>query len=439
MYNLVMLQSSIRMLGLIATLVNAGLSFASQSVQADPHSEKTRLVVPLVIELLVPGGALPFECSLIRGSISEDSWRAEIHNGDEAIECNDVIVSQHTDGVELVWDVVITFAHYDTVLGWTMIQNSDDHSYRGAGALTKVRPSGTNKIPILVRSGERFHHIERSSERKEFAGRWRVLFSSSTEPAIAVFDVTEDGLANGTFLTTTGDYRFLAGRVDGANLHLSVFDGAHSFLFHAKMLPDGSIAGDFWSGNWWHETWTATRDESAQLPDAFEGTSWVVGNSIDDLVFSDLDGKMKSVAKLLDEQGGSVRVLEIFGTWCPNCTDAARDLRTLQVKYKDRGFTVLGLAFEHTEDLQRSTRMVRAYKDRFDLDWPILVAGLSNKAKASKVLPFLDRIRTFPTLIFLDEHNMPIAIHAGYTGPATGEAYKKMMKEFETLIESNLK
>ncbi|PHQ79635.1 MAG: hypothetical protein COB69_07505 [Phycisphaera sp.] len=428
-----------------AFLCYAGPSSEPNGVASDPYNQHD-----LVIELLVPGGPLPFECFLAQHK-PDMTWSADIYNGTEVIGSgDDVEVVRHSDGIETVWDVQINLAHYDTVLTWTMIENPASTSYRGSGVLKKVRPSGTYEIQILVReatggswksrrsSNTRFLPIESAATKADFVGRWRAEFSSSKEPAIAVFDVDDDGFATGTFMTTTGDYRYLAGRVDGDLLRLSVFDGAHSFLFHAKMLPDGSIAGDFWSGNWWHETWTATRDDDFQLPDAFAGTSWVEGETIDDLVFSDLDGKPQSVTELLDKQGGSIRVLEIFGTWCPNCTDAARDLKTLQEKYGDRGFTVLGLAFEHTDDMQRSTRMVRAYKERYGLDWPVLVAGLSSKKKASLVLPFLDGVRTFPTLIFLNEHNEPLAIHAGYTGSATGDAYEDMIQKFTSIIENNL-
>jgi hypothetical protein len=62
-----------------------------------------------------------------------------------------------------------------------------------------------------------------------------------------------------SFLTPAGDYRHLAGRVDGDLMRLSTFDGAHAYLFHARMQPDGTIAGDFWAGNWHHATWTAVR------------------------------------------------------------------------------------------------------------------------------------------------------------------------------------
>lgn len=435
---------------LIHVVLLAGLfpAFAQAEERFDPQEQHI-----VIVELLVPGGALPFECDL-QQSAQDDPWYAAISNGEEVIGCRDVDVTHHTIGHDEVWDVRINLAHYDTVLRWTMIYSSDQQAFRGGGTLRKTRPSGRVEIPLSIRgpvqqgswqsrssSPERFLPIEplgQWASKNDFSGRWRVNFSSSDDPAIGVFDVDDAGFVNGTFLTKTGDYRYLAGRVDGTKLRMSCFDGAHAFLFHARMLEDGTLRGDFWSGTWWHETWTASRDDSISLPDAYESTEWLGDSSMADLVFVDEGGQPKSLGDALEQLGGKVRVVEVFGTWCPNCIDAAKDLKHLEDKYHDRGLRVLGLAFEHTEDLSRSTGIVRAYKQRYGLDWPVLIAGLSDKEAASEALPVLDRIRTYPTLIFLDENNELIAIHAGYTGPATGEAYDQMIASFERLIESNL-
>ncbi|MCA9304027.1 MAG: TlpA family protein disulfide reductase [Phycisphaerales bacterium] len=272
------------------------------------------------------------------------------------------------------------------------------------------------------------------TEWDDFSGRWSVAFESSTDNAIGIFKVSSTREAIGTFLTTTGDYRYLAGRVDGNLMRLSAFDGAHAFLFHAKMLDDGTIKGDFWSGNWWHETWTAFRDDDAQLPDAFRETSITDESKLGDMVFKDLEGIPTRVLDLLDESGAKARVIEVFGTWCPNCADAGRELVDMRAKYGD-DLAVVGLAFEVTEDFDRSVRQVKRYEERMGSDWPILVAGLSDKAKASEALPVLDRVRSYPTLIFLNERNEVEAVYTGFSGPATGDAYTEQRARFEAVIE----
>jgi thiol-disulfide isomerase/thioredoxin len=279
-----------------------------------------------------------------------------------------------------------------------------------------------------------FEQKETPVPQAAFEGRWRVRFGDSDEPAVGVFQVGKlSGDSFGTFLTPTGDYGELAGRVDGDLLRLSTFDGAHALLFHARMQADGTIKGDFWSGNWHHETWTAVRDGRAALPDAFTQTA-ATGVGVEDLAFRDLDGRPTRVADLLDAGGAPARVLYLFGSWCPNCADAGAEMWRLKEKYAER-LTVVGLAFEQTEDFERSARQVRLYTERHGARWPVLIAGLADKEKASAELPVLDRVRAFPTTIFLNARNEIVAVHTGFNGPATGEEHRRQQKEFEKVIE----
>jgi len=253
--------------------------------------------------------------------------------------------------------------------------------------------------------------------------------------AVGEFEVDENQIATGTFLTTTGDYRYLAGRVDGNLMRFSTFDGAHAFLFHARMQDDGTIEGDFWSGNWHHETWTAVRDDDAELPDAFGQTVIADQDALDDMVFKNLVGEPTRVLDVLDESGSKARIIEIFGTWCPNCSDAGRELVSLREQYGD-DLAVVGLAFEITEDFDRSVQQVTRHHEHIGTDWPILIAGLSDKDKASKALPVLDKVRSYPTLIFLDRNNAVQGVYSGFSGPATGDAYTKQRLRFEEIIDA---
>lgn len=285
---------------------------------------------------------------------------------------------------------------------------------------------------------DRFDPLESSVMPAEFNSRWSVKFDSSEDLAVGEFTVQGNQIATGTFMTTTGDYRYLAGRVDGNLMRLSTFDGAHAFLFHARMQDDGTIEGDFWSGNWHHETWTATRDDEATLPDAFEQTVIADDDALDDMVFKNLDGEPTRVLDVLGQSNAPARIIEIFGTWCPNCSDAGRELVSLREQYGD-DLAVVGLAFEITEDFERSVQQVTRHHEHIGTDWPILIAGLSDKAKASEALPVLDKVRSYPTLIFLDRNNEVQGVYSGFSGPATGDAYTQQRERFETLIDSMIK
>jgi thiol-disulfide isomerase/thioredoxin len=275
-----------------------------------------------------------------------------------------------------------------------------------------------------------------SLDRADVDGRWSVRFESSEDPAVAVFETVADGTLEGTFLTSTGDYRFLAGDVAGDRLRLSCFDGAHAFRFTARLSDDGALAGDFWSRDTWHETWTAERDESASIPDPYEQTVWRAEWDLGDAVFPDLDGTPRSLAD--PEFAGRARMLVAFGSWCPNCHDEAPYLAELHRRYGPRGLSILGLAFELTGEFGRDAKQVRRFAERHGVRYPILVAGTADKAKATRAFPMLDFVRSYPTTIFLHADGRVRAVHSGFTGPATGEAWDDVRAEFEGLIEELL-
>ena len=115
----------------------------------------------------------------------------------------------------------------------------------------------------------------RFSEKPEspylnLSGRWQAIFDDEapeSKMSVALFHQDGNHLT-GTFLTTTGDYRYLEGEVSGQKVSLSAFDGSHAFLFTATIQKDGTLIGDFYSGSHYHETWSAFRNEKAELPDA---------------------------------------------------------------------------------------------------------------------------------------------------------------------------
>jgi len=281
-----------------------------------------------------------------------------------------------------------------------------------------------------------------------------VRFAGDAEPAVGEFHIVAGGEARGTFLTTTGDHRFLAGRIDREQpgpgsllasddgtarfgLRLSCFDGSHAFLYSALTQPDGTLAGDFWSGGRFHDTWTAVRDEHAALPDAFSLTRAVPGGNANELVFPDLEGQPRRLSE--PEFAGKLRVIEIFGSWCPNCADEAAELAELQAKYGPRGLKLVGLAFELTGDRARDAELVRRYAARHGANWPMLLAGVQDRKKASTALAgVIDELRAWPTTLFVDAAGKVRAVYTGWSGPATGEANAQQRAQIEKLIESLL-
>ena len=368
-----------------------------------------------------PGGELPFGIEIER---ENGELRASWVNGTERID----IPSTRLEGETLVFDM----PHYDSRIEARVDGDKLEGTWRKRRGLEEW-----TVMDFHARRGAlpRFHEVD-AAPSIAIDGRWRVQFDSSENHAVGEFKTDERGKLAGTFLTTTGDYRFLAGDFVGGELRLSCFDGAHAFLFNARLLEDGSLAGEFWSRDSWHENWTAVRDEEVTLDDAFEQTRWTDDWSIGDVVFPDLDGNPRSLAD--PEFAGSARILQVFGSWCPNCNDEARYLSELEQIYGGRGLSVLGLAFELTGDHERDAEQVRRYQKRNNVSYPVLIAGTANKEGATRAFPALDLVRSYPTTIFLRQDGSVRAVHTGFTGPATGREYEKLREEFEGLIEELL-
>ena len=131
-----------------------------------------------------------------------------------------------------------------------------------------------SKLPFHAEYGvtERFP-TDAAAEPASFAGRWAVTFDNHGEPEPAVAIIEQDGgHVTGTFLTPTGDFRFLEGAVSGRSMSLSCFDGGHAFLFKAELDNADRINGKFWSRDNWEDSWTAERDPNAELKDSYAMT-----------------------------------------------------------------------------------------------------------------------------------------------------------------------
>ncbi len=71
-------------------------------------------------------------------------------------------------------------------------------------------------------------------------------------------------------------------------------------------------------------------------------------------------------------------------------------------------------------------------------DYELLVAGSSDKGKASETLPMLNEVIAYPTMNVLDRSGAVRRVHAGFDGPGTGEKYHEFRREFTAFIEQLL-
>jgi thiol-disulfide isomerase/thioredoxin len=263
--------------------------------------------------------------------------------------------------------------------------------------------------------------------------------------AVGTFKKTKEGQLVGTFLTSTGDYRYLNGyywrRGSTWFIGLSTFDGSHAFLFLGKTNPENNtkvIKGDFYSGKSGHETWTAVLDPKAKLPDADTLTYLKKGESRLNFKFPNVfEGG--AVSPTDPKYRGKVVVVQILGSWCPNCMDETNFLAPWYEKNKARGVEVIGLGYERSPDYKVASARLRAMRERFNIGYDVAVAGVSNKDSVAKSLPQLAKFLAFPTTIFLDKKGNVRKIHTGFAGPGTGKYYQEEVAGFNREVDKLLK
>jgi thiol-disulfide isomerase/thioredoxin len=294
-----------------------------------------------------------------------------------------------------------------------------------------------NRLRFKAEYGESRRFIsEQGAFDPVFEGKWEVTFSPGSpesSKAIGVFHHQEQSdLVTGTFLTETGDYRFLEGVKHNNQLMLSAFDGSHAFLFTAEYNDGKIVDGKFYSGSHWVENWEAVRNDDFKLSAADSITQLREGSGKLAFSFSDSDGKRVSLEDKKFENRAVI--VQIMGSWCPNCMDESRYLAEVYRKHNSEGLEIIGLAFEKTSDPEKARLQVARMKQRLQLPYPVLVTGHTGKESASRVFNSLSGITAFPTTIFLDRNHKIKKIHTGFSGPATGLEFEKFKKETEELI-----
>ena len=293
--------------------------------------------------------------------------------------------------------------------------------------------SGEYKIPFSAKFNltNRFSFDAPLSSTLE--GKWKTIFgpdSDYPDTAIADFNHLESRELHGTFLTTTGDYRFLEGGFDGKTLKLSTFDGSHAFLFIAENIDD-TLHGTFYSGNHWKQNFISWRDEEYTLPDAYEALQFD-GNSTFSLTLPTIEGEPFDLGTELKDKPV---IIQIMGTWCPNCLDESIFLTRNQERINSKGVELLTVVFERQE-LSELGKHLEKYRKNLEIEHPYLYGGRASKRHASEAFPQVSGIKSFPTTIFLSADHKIKAVHSGYSGPGTGIHFDVQSDRFWRNVEA---
>ncbi|MEX1193342.1 MAG: TlpA disulfide reductase family protein [Brumimicrobium sp.] len=351
-------------------------------------------------------------------SINKDSTDFQIYNDEEVIKLTNKMIK----GDSLIYE-------FDTYNNY-LILKIEEKTIQGYF----VQPDRTNhkRIPLFAKKQGKNKPKEGFNTTSSVDGKWKVNFNAYKDdfyPAIGKFNQRKNGRITGTFMTETGDYRFLDGYLSGQNLTLSTFDGSHAFLFEAKVKGD-SLKGSFYSGSHWKTNWVAQKNDTFRLSDPNELTYLVKDTFKFEFPTVDNDPYFYPNKDLQ----GKITIIQILGTWCPNCMDETNFYKDLYDKYHNQGLEIIGVAYEYPSVFEKQVERVNNYTKALEVPYSILIGGKASKSKAASDFNMLNDVSSFPTSIFINKKGEVVKIHTGFNGPGTGDVYDEYVKKTTDLI-----
>lgn len=379
--------------------------------------------------------------------------------------------AQSLDGL---WDATITFGGHEipfrlqiagdssNVQGWLFNGNDKVVSSGGSyhdGSLVLNFDSYAAKLELKDQNGELVgqygpmlkknypvtahrHTAEPASDAKapSIGGQWEVAVNSAKGEKAWRLMVQEKNASNvsAAILRVDGDTGALTGSYKDGKFVLSHFSGGRPSLMIITPAADGTLAIDLTDLHG-SSTLTATRPDVARAkglpPPTDPDHQTTVKDPSEAFRFSapDLNGKLVSNTDARFQ--GKVVLVNVTGSWCPNCHDEAPFLAELYRKYHDKGLEIVALSFEEDDQLANPTRL-RAFIKEYGIEYPVLLAGVPDDRDKKLTQPV--NLNSWPTTFFLGRDGRVRFVHAGFPGPASGALYHQAVKEFYARVDGLL-
>lgn len=294
-----------------------------------------------------------------------------------------------------------------------------------------------NKNPILKTPLEghfgvkKRYDVPKGKVLINLSGIWALTMEDDKgekSPAIGKF-TQKNHHFSGSLLTPTGDYRYIDGQVNGDKFEGASFDGVYNYVLRGS-VKKGQMTAEVLSSS--ITKVSGKIDPKAKLPDAYKQTE------IKELKFIFPNLKGKSVSLNHPKFVGKPVVVQIFGSWCPNCMDEMNFLIPWYLENSKRGVEIIALAFERSLSPEEATIQLKKVQKKMKVPYVILQAGSTSEDKPAEKLIGIKNFISFPTTIFLDKNHKVVKVHAGFSGPSTGEYFEKWKTEFNKTIDGLL-
>ncbi len=279
-----------------------------------------------------------------------------------------------------------------------------------------------------------------NAQAPHIAGVWVIPTESSKgEHAWRLIIQQKGAQASAAILRVDGDTGALIGGFHDGKFVLNHFDGARASVMEIEPKSDGSLDVALRGFHNPAKTFTAVRLEEAKakgLPEPADPEDFTRVKNPDQpfpFSFPDLAGKIVSNTDTRFQ--GKVVLVNITGSWCPNCHDEAPFLEELYRRYHAQGLEIVALDFEEPDQRKDPTRL-QAFIKKYGIEYTYLLAG--EPAEVQAKLPQAENLNSWPTTFFLGRDGLVRAVHAGFAAAATGEFNLALKKEVSERIEKLL-
>ena len=275
-----------------------------------------------------------------------------------------------------------------------------------------------------------------SATAPDVAGVWEIPTESRKGEHAWRFIVRQDGQKiSAAILRVDGDTGLLTGEYRNGKFALSLFDGARAQKMDIAVKEDGSLDLSMQGGRGGPTVLNAVRPAVAEgkgiVPANF-ATHTGVKNPDEPFAFSFPDLKGNIVSNTDAKFRDKVVIVNITGSWCPNCHDEAPYLAELYRKYKALGLEIVALDFEDADELKDPSRLP-AFIKNYKIEYTYLRAGETSELNAK--VPQAVNLNSWPTTFFLGRDGKVRAVHAGFAAEASGQFHSELQKEYTSTIE----
>jgi len=333
-----------------------------------------------------------------------------------------------------------TSGHFENgslALSWDYFASRLDASLKDGvleGSYTQARRA---EKAVYVFRAKRYEARKPGPGAPDIGGLWTIPNKSPKGELAWRFIVHQHaGDISASILRVDGDTGALTGSYRDGKFVLSHFSGTRPMLLEVSVAKDGSLEM-LENGK---TKFTAVRAEQASAKGVPEPTDPDHHTSVKDpreafrFSFPDLNGRMVTNGDARFQ--GKVVLVNITGSWCPNCHDEAPFLEALYKKYRTEGLEIVALSFEEADQLKDPARL-RAFIKKYGIEYTVLLGGQPDEAQDK--LTQAVNWNSWPTTFFLGRDGHVRLVHAGFPSAASGELYRSAKEEFTSEVEQLLR